>query len=437
MRIRLENIGKVKNADIEIDKVTVLAGENNTGKSTVGKALWAAFNGMHNLEEKVYEQRVFFLNKRLRRELHDFLFSRDRVTARAGFYVRDYCADFLKRVDINDTDVLMSKVDDFRHRINSLFSEGGEDYDVVSSETMQKILEELQAVGSLDVRVVDTQIEKEFRRQVLKQDERHGVITLVVKGREIDISFDRERILPEMKNITDFYATPYYFDDPFLFDRSFEEDESIRYRSYSTSPVSPQNHRMHLNDALSSSDRKGEIIEEELTRRKLTTVLDTLNEIVPGALEIAPGGRNFQYMSSELSEPLEMSNVSAGLKTFSIVKELLYRGLIEEGGTLILDEPEVHLHPEWQVRFAEIIVLLAKEFDLHILMTTHSPYFLNAIEAYSKKHSISEGCHFYNAKNEDDGVIFDDVTDDVEAIYRAMARPFHELESLEVDMNQK
>ena len=44
MKISLNNISKVKKADIEIKGITVIAGENNTGKSTVGKALWSIFN---------------------------------------------------------------------------------------------------------------------------------------------------------------------------------------------------------------------------------------------------------------------------------------------------------------------------------------------------------------------------------------------------------
>ena len=49
-----------------------------------------------------------------------------------------------------------------------------------------------------------------------------------------------------------------------------------------------------------------------------------------------------------------------------------------------LDEPEIHLHPAWQVIFAELIVLIQKEFNMHILLNTHSPYFLNAIEIYAE-----------------------------------------------------
>ena len=55
MRIRIENVAKINDADINIDGITVIAGSNNTGKSTVGKALFALFEAFYNLDEYVQE----------------------------------------------------------------------------------------------------------------------------------------------------------------------------------------------------------------------------------------------------------------------------------------------------------------------------------------------------------------------------------------------
>ena len=40
MKLSINNFAKIKQADIIIDGITVIAGENNTGKSTVGKVLF-------------------------------------------------------------------------------------------------------------------------------------------------------------------------------------------------------------------------------------------------------------------------------------------------------------------------------------------------------------------------------------------------------------
>ena len=43
MRLEIKNIGRIEEASIEMNGITVIAGENDTGKSTVGKVLYAPF----------------------------------------------------------------------------------------------------------------------------------------------------------------------------------------------------------------------------------------------------------------------------------------------------------------------------------------------------------------------------------------------------------
>ena len=57
MKLTLKNIGKIGTASVEINGITVIAGENNTGKSTVGKALYCLFTAFHNINDKIVEER--------------------------------------------------------------------------------------------------------------------------------------------------------------------------------------------------------------------------------------------------------------------------------------------------------------------------------------------------------------------------------------------
>ena len=50
MKLNIENFAKIKNADVVIDGITVIAGENNTGKRTVGKILFSLFNVLSDIE---------------------------------------------------------------------------------------------------------------------------------------------------------------------------------------------------------------------------------------------------------------------------------------------------------------------------------------------------------------------------------------------------
>ena len=52
MELQLKNIGMIKEANVKIDGLTVIAGENDTGKSTVGKALYSLISFVLNLKIK-------------------------------------------------------------------------------------------------------------------------------------------------------------------------------------------------------------------------------------------------------------------------------------------------------------------------------------------------------------------------------------------------
>ena len=66
MRITLKNIAKVKCADIDIKGITIIAGENNSGKSTIGKALFSVFNALNNIKDKYNKDRYASLESILK-----------------------------------------------------------------------------------------------------------------------------------------------------------------------------------------------------------------------------------------------------------------------------------------------------------------------------------------------------------------------------------
>ena len=156
---------------------------------------------------------------------------------------------------------------------------------------------------------------------------------------------------------------------------------------------------------------------------KLEKIYKKLNSIASGKIIIKK--LDIYYKDREIE--INAKNLSTGLKTFAIIKMLLQNGTIEENGTIILDEPEIHLHPEWQIKFAELIVLLQKEFGMHILLTTHSPYFLKAIQVYSKKYEISDKCKYYMSELDGEQAILVDKTNNLEDIFYQLTIPFENL----------
>lgn len=170
------------------------------------------------------------------------------------------------------------------------------------------------------------------------------------------------------------------------------------------------------------------IINEIITSNKLDGIFSKINLVCNGdVVKTRRSGIGYRKLNTD--KVLDIKNISTGLKTFVILKTLLQKGVIEYNGTIILDEPEIHLHPEWQLIFAELIVLIQKEFGMHILLNTHSPCFLNAIEVYSTKYGISDKCKYYLATVEEDYAYINNVSENIEVIYSKLARPLQDLEN--------
>ena len=53
-------------------------------------------------------------------------------------------------------------------------------------------------------------------------------------------------------------------------------------------------------------------------------------------------------------------------------------------GKLLIDEPDLHLHPELQQKFAKFIVKLYEQYSYPIIIATHSTTFLSALGQYGK-----------------------------------------------------
>ena len=73
MELKVRNFAKIAEADIIIDGITVIAGNNNTGKSTIGKILDVIFNTTNNISAKMNKARIDSLNDMLQKELEQIL----------------------------------------------------------------------------------------------------------------------------------------------------------------------------------------------------------------------------------------------------------------------------------------------------------------------------------------------------------------------------
>ena len=126
----------------------------------------------------------------------------------------------------------------------------------------------------------------------------------------------------------------------------------------------------------------------------------------------------------------QVVNVASGIKSFGMMQMLESTNCINEKRILIWDEPENHLHPEWQIRLAELLVGMAKK-GIPILITSHSPYFIQAIRYFSNKMEMDKFVFYYMADETSRGTCrMTEYTDDLNTIFYKLAEPMNRIINL-------
>ena len=414
MKLSLKNIGKIETASVEINGITVIAGENNTGKSTVGRALFAVFNSFYNIQKQIESELVQNIEN-----LIDIMYRNvtNRYTRR--FDSREIAQKIVAQIYLYKDDT--EAVKDIIVKTILQYDENFEKHigDNSIDEYIVRIKDGLN-VADLDIfkSVLEKKLDAEFAGEVNNIfTDKTGEIVLSIKDTNIIVTIEDNAVKSVVGKI-DLHTQTVYIDDPFVIDE-------VRY-TYGIDNSS-LDHRGYLREKL-NKENNANLIDEIIASNKLDNIYRKISTVISG--DIVKNKRSgLGYQRKNTDKVLDVKNLSTGFKTFAILKTLLMNGTIEYNGTIILDEPEIHLHPEWQLLFAELIVLIQKEFGVHILLNTHSPYFLNAIEVYAVKYGINDRCKYYLASSQDDISTIGDVTNNIELIYSKLARPLQELEN--------
>mgnify|MGYP000000622352 FL=1 len=465
MQIKLENIGIVKDSTIALDGLTVITGKNNSGKTTVGKTLYALLDSVCNLQQKAKSDRRYYIKMQLENvasALELFRYIRIRKSELQLALFSDYPAlkkilgrDYLRGVFPDDIEKyaheLANELEKFDvsilEKINNdqgllpysrqflLLTEKNNDTSIVNVFNTQRnnalvILEQLFANLDKDAELVD--YARESINQTLQVEFSNQIqpISTNVPYSKIELS-DGDSIFFDVKVINNnvvnneypvFYSSPYrkvyLIDDPFIIDDAptygmYRGSEIVETETiFNPNRIYPHNNKLK---AVLRKRTELSIFEQTVLADSLKVVKAQIDQVIPGTFEFTSDGE--YYIQNGVK--LKVSNLATGSKMFSIVKMLLEKGELDSGTMLILDEPEAHLHPQWQNTFAEIIVLLVKELNVNILLTTHSPNFMLALDAYMRKYEIAEKTNFYQTSAMENGFVqYHCLNNDIGKIYQ-------------------
>ena len=306
MKLKLKNIGKIESANIDIEGITVIAGLNCTGKSTINHTLFAALQSLNEIPRQ---------------------------------------------------SVLQIFLDELNGHITNICNTN------------------------------------------------NGQIELKTENSEIMIHFNNENKLLELKRKNELPHKVIYLDDAF---KNTKIMSSLIYLTRNMSLITKDKE-------LQNADSKDE----------LSLICEKIDKVLNSDLSLFKTDKNDKSGASKLS----LESLSSSVKVFYLIKSLIDTGIIVKNSTLILDAPETHLHPNLKIALAEIVVLLQKEMKLHILTNIYSPYFLRAIEVFSKKYDIADTTKYYLSYNDGDNAKIKDVTLNTSEIYKELSDPLQRLEN--------
>lgn len=424
MKLSLRNVNKIKKADIELNGLTVIVGENDSGKSTVGRIFFTAVKALVNTSvndqkrtDELVKKYVVSFYQRLNKggmsvvgeRVADNLFPRVpnefikeiKNAVSIQDYIKDKChavdmlastprSKSLMKADLNRILICMTHDNDRAASLHTVFQS------VAESEFLNQLGERNDG---LEISLYDELGKVVFSHHIFK-----------------DKSSTKCMEEESLQDIV-YVESPLYMHLLELLKRTQAYTETEN-KQWFLSPMVPY----HIKD-----------FADKLNAPKLKSINSAFNEhsrsqpknIVGGEFEYDRHRRTILFKKNGME--LFPLNVASGIKIFGVLQMLLDADYINAQCPLVWDEPENHLHPDWQVEFAKILVQLSKS-GIPILITTHSPYFLQAIRYFSALEKVEDFVNYYSAEPQDDDMVeMLDVNKDLNRVFLKLATPLNKI----------
>ncbi|AGP38575.1 hypothetical protein BE04_08570 [Sorangium cellulosum] len=379
MKITFSNLGTIKKTELDLRPLTVIIGPNNSNKTYVAYSLYGLWQAQIE-GTTVSDVSDLVPWKRSAAELYFRIDS--RLTARVNEYLQDVAVLFREemssffqdssgklfsrsRVEVeltqNDLDAAFEKVI-AKVRIGSVSKRGEK---VLLSAPPPK--GQTGATGrsgfSLEGRaalLLSRALRFLFQKPLLLPAERNAFIMTykMLASRRYNVLRDAQRSLLGKRHVSKRQLD------------LLREQGDIRY------PKPVEDFLDFLTDIeLSEAEDSDDAAAREPFRALAADIEESIqNKNKTRFRRTALGGREIQIdVRKGLS--IDLYNASSSIKQLTpLLLYLRYRA--KPNDFLIIDEPEMNLHPESQAKLLEILGILVN-LGVHVLLTTHSPYFMS------------------------------------------------------------
>ena len=425
MRFQIENIAKVKSAKVKLNGLTIIAGENGSGKSTVGKMLFSVIQVLKSTQRNNVQKQHNLLQKHIAK-LNTRLNSRSlRMSSHwenmpRGYQLRSQLLEGTLSVEQlkEMIDMLLADIPNLSPRTKANI-----ETDIKNIELCINNSNNRAAVQAASIQAI---IESEFMNKVCSVGQKNAEVALDVSEDDgevyIRFSISDDKVQKVETRGEEFLEDATYVESPLYLHMLESLNCSIQYVEAESRPYFRGMIPTHIKD----------FVEKMVFAKYSFSLFENYSTILEGIEKRIDGVFHFDKDTNKLyyrSKGNEYSpiNTASGTKTFGVLQLLLQSNVIGPNRILLWDEPENHLHPEWQVAFADIILQLVEQ-GIPIVISTHSPYFIQAVRYFASKYGVESRVDYYFTEEEENGLsTLQEVTNDLNKVFTKLSRPLAEV----------
>lgn len=448
----IENLGNIDKGIFEIKPLTIIAGENGSGKSFATKSIYSILDALN----KDYITKEFISNLSLIKQ--EFNIFEERFTSKA---IID--EQFIEKFNNEYDPLLFSMLESYRTSDLELQEILSKDFEQKCKEiiediesyynlriTIKKFLnfkEHLEKILNYFKKILE--IVKDYKSVVIEGIEKNLVdnfkknfqvtnlkILLNQETKSKQLRFDIDsigKVSVDEKDVLDFSFSSrgimeiqklqniVFIDSPVYLKirKGLEKNDSLFFHSFRTKEDRYlKGYPLYLEKLYEFIDKK------YLDEPDFGELSDELQELMSGKLNITKSG-DIEYINEKgISMPLSLT--AMGITNIGLIDLLLRNNIINKGSFLIIDEPEAHLHPKWQVALVDILYKVA-EAGANIIIATHSIDMIKAIELILKKDKKSNEIISLNKMPFNQNFIDLSNEEKVEEILNDLSSPFYEI----------
>ncbi len=378
--LNLKNFAKINDSDFDIKDITVFAGKPSSGKSYIMKFQYAYTEAVSSIVNGKYKMQYALMDSEKTDQsflsLIKTLATNDSMEINKVYEKiaqNDYISAelLLKTITFEDDSfvpVLAKILNKFATKQqNALTATDEEKFNLIFKNILKSIF--------LDINQINDNFEYNHSDLIASyQDGQLKIDSFKIKNEISDAIFVETPLILEFENFLpkERFQVPYHIDS--------------------------------LLQELNKSDFSFTSAETDDFIRKFSKVTES---IILG--NISKDSKGF-FFESESGKNYNIVNASSGIKSIGLLQYLVTNKALKKGSTLYWEEPEVHLHPTWQLKMVDLFIELMNA-GIKVVFSTHSPYMADYLNAKATKGGYRDRVAF-NLLSEKSGVVSNTILDD-------------------------